>query len=255
MIRAALSAVVLGMAVTLVLGGCAVAREPLALDPTPTATATPTLTPTPTPTPTFNTALYSIDDPTSLWVIVNKTRPMNPITYIPSDLLRANISAIQDLRMRAEVGAASEAMFAAAQSEAGISLSLLSAFRSFEAQTRIYNGWVGSLGQEGADLTSARPGHSEHQTGLAIDLGTTPALCSLDPCFATTPAGEWLAANAHRFGFILRYSEGSTPITGYEFEPWHYRYVGLELAAELNALGNPTLEEFFGLPPAPDYVS
>lgn len=242
------------MTVTLVLGGCAVEREPLVLDPTPTATATPMPTPTPTPTPTFDTAQYSIDDPTSIWVVVNKMRPLNPTTYVPGDLVQANIPATQDMLMRAETAAAAEAMFAAALSEAGLTLRLESAYRSFDSQTRIYNGFVNSLGQAGADLTSARPGHSEHQTGFAIDIGASPASCSLDQCFADTAHGQWLAANAYRFGFTLRYQNGKTATTGYEFEPWHYRYVGLDLAAELHAHGNPTLEEFFGLPPAPTYA-
>ena len=251
---AARTAVALAALVALLLTGCAVEREPLALDPTPTPTATRTPTPTPTPTPTFDTARYSIDDPASLWVVVNKLRPLSPTTYVPGDLVRANIPATQEMLMRAETAAAAEAMFAAAQAEAGLTLRLESAYRSFDSQTRIYNGWVNSLGQAGADLTSARPGHSEHQTGFAIDIGASPASCSLDQCFADTPHGLWLAANAHRFGFTLRYANGMTPITGYEFEPWHYRYVGLELAAELRTTGILTLEEFFGLPAAPDYA-
>jgi len=233
-----------------------VQREPLALEPTPSATPSRSVTPTPTPspTPTFDPARFSIDDPASLWVVVNKLRPLSLASYSPGDLVRANITATQDMLMRAETAAAAEAMFAAAQSEAGLALRLESAFRSFESQTRIYNGWVNSLGQAGADLTSARPGHSEHQTGFAIDIGAVPASCSLDQCFADTPQGQWLAANAYRFGFTLRYPNGMTPTTGYEFEPWHYRYVGLELAAELHTTGIPTLEEFFGLPAAPDYA-
>jgi D-alanyl-D-alanine carboxypeptidase len=78
-------------------------------------------------------------------------------------------------------------------------------------------------------------------------------VCALQACFADTPQGLWLAANAWKYGFMLRYPNGKTPITGYEFEPWHYRYVGLELAAELHTTGIQTLEEFFGLPPAPTY--
>lgn len=256
MIRAARSAVVLAVAVSVLLAGCAVQREPLALEPTPSATPSRSVTPTPTPTPTptFDTARFSIDDPASLWVVVNKLRPLNPTSYSPGDLVSANVAATRDMLIRAETAAATEAMFAAAQSEAGLALRLESAFRSFDVQTRVYSGWVNSLGQAGADLTSARPGHSEHQTGFAIDIGAVPAVCSLDQCFADTPQGQWLAANAYRFGFTLRYPNGMTPTTGYEFEPWHYRYLGLELAAELHSTGILTLEEFFGLPAAPDYA-
>lgn len=95
---------------------------------------------------------------------------------------------------------------------------------------------------------SARPGHSEHQTGLAVDL-VTPASpdCDFEVCFAETPGGQWLAANAWRYGFIIRYQSGSD-ITGYSPEPWHLRYVGKSLAAELRRTGVATLEEFFGIP-------
>ena len=145
-------------------------------------------------------------------------------------------------------------MFAAAREEAGLELQSQSSYRSYDSQVRIYQGWVNSLGQSAADLTSARPGHSEHQTGLSIDISSVPSVCPLDQCFGDTPHGQWLAANAHRFGFHLRYPAGLTDITGYEYEPWHYRYVGVELATELHETGIRTLEEFFGLPPAPTYA-
>ncbi len=164
------------------------------------------------------------------------------------------VSSTDALPLRAEAATATEAMFAAAQAEAGLSLQITSAYRSFESQTRIYNRTVGNLGQAGADKVSARPGHSEHQTGLAVDIGSIPAVCSFEACFGGTPHGQWLAANAYRFGFVLRYPDGLTPVTGYIYEPWHFRYVGLELAAEVQATGIQTLEEFFGLPAAPDYA-
>ena len=130
-----------------------------------------------------------------------------------------------------------------------------SAYRSYSTQESVYAGWVDSLGQEGADLTSARPGHSEHQTGLAIDINALPDQgCALEPCWGDTPHAQWLAANAYRFGFIVRYPDGKTDITGYEYEPYHMRYVGIELATEMHTTGITTLEEFFGLPPAPDYA-
>ena len=129
----------------------------------------------------------------------------------------------------------------------------LSTYRSYSRQVDVYNGWVSSLGQEGADLTSAQPGYSEHQTGWAMDLGAVPAQCDLDQCFAQTSQGAWLAAHSWEYGFIIRYPDGYTPITGYEYEPWHVRYVGLALAAEMHNTGVMTLEEMFDLPAAPDY--
>ena len=102
---------------------------------------------------------------------------------------------------------------------------------------------------------SARPGYSEHQTGMAMDILDTVSGCSTDGrCFAATPAYAWLQQNAYRFGYVLRYPDGGTPVMGYEFEPWHWRWVGVPLATELHSTGIPTLEEFFGLPAAPGYA-
>ena len=218
----------------------------------PTTITTPTPTPTPTPEPEFDKEWLSIDDPASLWVVVNKLRPLRPEDYEAPDLVSVPVQQVNESLLRREASDAAEAMFAAAEDD-GLQLSSQSAYRSYATQVRVYNGWVDELGQEAADLTSARPGHSEHQTGLAIDIAAVPANCTLDQCFGDTPHGTWLEENAWRFGFVLRYPEGKTPVTGYEYEPWHFRYVGEELAAEINEQGTPTLEEFFGLPPAPDY--
>lgn len=258
MLRSSFAARLLGglaMVAAAALAGCAADRGPLVLDPTPspTVTATATATPTPTPTPTFDRAQYSIDDPASIWVVVNKLRPLQPAGYVPPDLRVARIAATQDLPMRDATATAAEAMFADAAA-AGLPLRLTSAYRSFESQTRINAQLVQQLGQERADIASARPGHSEHQTGFAIDVGPLSGVCDLQACFGETAEGQWLVANAHRYGFMLRYPDGLTAITGYAYEPWHWRYVGVELATELRATGIATLEEFFGLPPAPDYA-
>ena len=222
---------------------------------TPTPTPTPTPSPTPTPTPTFNKAAQSIDDPNSYWVVADKLRPLNPADWEPADLVEVPVSYVNQPFLRQAASDAVVQMFAAFTAESGgLLMASQSAYRSYGSQESVYAGWVSSLGQEAADLTSARPGHSEHQTGLSIDISADPANCSLDQCFADTPQGQWLAANAWRFGFTLRYPNGYTPITGYEFEPWHYRYVGPELAAELHNTGIMTLEEFFGLPAAPTYA-
>ena len=223
--------------------------------PKPTPTKTPPPTPTPTPTPTFNKSLYSIDDPNSIWVVADKLRQLNPADWEPPDLVEVPVTYVNQPFMRQVASDAVVQMFAAFTSETGLSMASQSAYRSYGSQQDVYAGWVASLGQEAADLTSARPGFSEHQTGLSIDISADPANCSLDQCFADTPQGQWLAANAWRFGFVLRYPNGYTQITGYEFEPWHYRYVGPELATELHDTGVMTLEEFFGLPPAPTYAN
>jgi D-alanyl-D-alanine carboxypeptidase len=242
----------------MLVAGCAVPRDPIlpvdAATPSPTLTRTATPTPTPTPTPTFDRAARSVDDPASLWVVSNKRRPLQPIEYAPADIVRVQVPYTNEPFLRAEAAAAVEALFAAAEAEAGLRLQSLSTYRSYSTQVRVYNDIVANRGQDYANRRSARPGHSEHQTGLAIDIGSIPASCAFDPCFGTTPHGEWLAANAWRFGFLLRYPEGLTPITGFDYEPWHFRYVGPELAAELHETGIRTLEEFFDLPPAPDYA-
>jgi len=224
--------------------------------PSPTQTrspsTTPSPTPTPTPTPTFNRAAFSIDDPASLWVVANKLRPLNPPQFEPA-VVPVPVDFANEPFLRQEASDAVVQMFAAFTSETGLFMQSQSAYRSYWAQESVYAGWVSSLGQEGADLTSARPGHSEHQTGLAIDVSALPANCSLDQCFADTPQGQWLAANGWKYGFIVRYPNGYTQITGFEFEPWHMRFVGVELALELHTTGVLTLEEFFSLPPAPTY--
>jgi D-alanyl-D-alanine carboxypeptidase len=226
--------------------------------PSPSSTPTPSSSPTPRPDAplklTFDKRQFSIDDPASFWVVVNKLRPLNPVDYVAPDLVDVPVAYVYAPKLRADASAAVVQMFADFTAETGLEMQSQSAYRSYSAQVSTYNNWVSQLGQEGADLTSARPGHSEHQTGLAIDISAKPAVCSLDQCFADTPQGTWLAANAYKYGFVLRYPDGYTDITGYEFEPWHYRYVGVELATEYVASGATTLEEFFGLPAAPTYA-
>jgi len=226
-------------------------QAPPAAQPAPDPTPTVEPTPTPTPTPTFPMDQFSIDDPTSAWVVVNKLRPLQPQDYAPADLVAVDIPGGGQLR--AEAAGQLQAMIAEYTAQTGEQMQSLSTYRSYGRQVDVYNGWVSRLGQEAADLTSARPGHSEHQTGFVMDFGAVPNQCALDQCFADTSQGQWLAANAHQWGFILRYPDGMTHITGYEFEPWHYRYVGVDLATEMHDTGISTLEEFFGLPAAPTY--
>ncbi len=232
--------------------------SPRTVEPTPTptptrATPTPSPTPTPTPTPTFDTSALSIDDAASLWVVVNKQRPLNPVSYEPA-VVPVPVPYINEPFLRQEAADAAVQLFAAITAETGLELQAQSSYRSYSTQESVYAGWVDSLGQAGADLTSARPGHSEHQTGLAIDVNALPDQgCALEVCWGNTPHAQWIAANSWRFGFIVRYPDGMTPITGYEYEAYHLRYVGIELATEMHTTGVATLEEFFGLSPAPDY--
>lgn len=191
-----------------------------------------------------------VENPTSITVVVNKQRPLAS-DYVPPDLVVPNWSGSGGLPLRAEAARAVEAL-AADAAAAGISLRSVSSYRSYARQATIYNGYVASQGQAAADTHSARPGHSEHQTGLVVDFDDG-AGCSLAACFRDTAGGRWLAENAHRYGFILRYPDGYQHIVGYRFEPWHYRYVGVETATDMRSRGIATLEEYFGLPAAPDY--
>lgn len=138
-----------------------------------------------------------------------------------------------------EVTAAFARMQSAAADE-GLHLFIKSGFRSYGDQRVIYGENADRWGTDYADRFSSRPGHSEHQTGLAIDVNMT------HPDFAGTPQARWLAAHAAEYGFVVRYPEGKEEVTGYRYEPWHLRYLGVELAQELTASGL-TLEEHLGI--------
>lgn len=204
----------------------------------------------------FNKKQFSLEDPSSIWVIVNKKRPLQPADYAPYDAVTPDVprrlSGADEMQLRKEVAEHVKELFTAAHNN-GLELMISSAYRSYAFQKGLYNGYVRQQGQSEADTQSARPGFSEHQTGLALDVEPASRTCEIDACFADTPEGQWVAKHAYRYGFIIRYPEEGQKITGYIYEPWHLRYVGKALAAELHTQGNPTLEEFFNLPPAPDY--
>lgn len=212
---------------------------------TPSSTPTPTATPTPTPTP-FDKHANSLTNPASKWVIVNKQNPLNPKNYAPP-LVPLNLPGRAG-EMRPDAAKALQQMFAAYHAQSGAQLSVVSPYRSYPSQISVYNGWVSRLGKAQADRQSARPGFSEHQTGLAVDIDT-----AVDEGFGKTPAGSWLRKNSWKFGFIVRYPEGQEKVTGYEYEPWHFRFLGVKLATEMHTTKATSLEAFFGYPPAPNY--
>ncbi len=238
--------------IVVTLAACAPERVPVE-SPSPTAAAQ-------LPTPEqkvksfFDKGRYSIDDPLSIWVVNDKLRPLDPIDFVPPDLVTPAVPYISSPLMRVEAAAALETMVAAAAAEGAGAIQIQNAYRSFSVQTSLHNRLVQQQGREEAETNSARPGYSEHQTGLTADVVGRPAVCSIQTCFGTTPQGAWLASNAWRFGFVIRYPQGKTDITGYIYEPWHIRYVGTYLSTEMHETGIETLEEFFGLPPAPDYA-
>ena len=223
--------------------------DPGAIASVPTATA---LTATPT-VPAFDRTLLSLDDPNSLWVVSNKHRPLNPADFAPGDLsMPVGVPNEFSQPLREAAARAVEVMYADATA-AGIKFGIISAYRDYGTQVSLYNRYVARDGQAAADTYSARPGHSEHQTGLAVDFDDGGA-CYLNACFESTSAGQWLAANAANYGFVLRYPNGQDAITGFTYEPWHFRFVGVAAAQEMRATGTLTLEEFFGLQPAPGYL-
>ncbi|GAB3544179.1 hypothetical protein GCM10027404_00440 [Arthrobacter tumbae] len=187
------------------------------------------------------TAALPVSDPNNAQVLVTKSRPLNPLRYIPPDLV---FFPGTNYVLRREVSANLQNLFAGARS-AGAPLAVVSAYRSYDQQAALYNSYVAQYGQAVADTISARPGHSEHQTGLAVDVGNLNGSCGLGACFATTAGGRWVAANAHRYGFIIRYPDGYQPTTGYTFEPWHLRYVGRSVATEMRTRGIPTMEHYY----------
>ena len=188
------------------------------------------------------------------WWVVNKTRPLDPAKYQPSDLVFPNVTlrvpGNESMKLRTEPALAVEKLFSAAKTS-GYSPMFSSGYRSYNYQVTLYNGYVNTQGQAEADKQSARPGFSEHQTGLAFDI-CDASDCDLVQSFGTTAFGQWIANNAHLYGFTIRYKENKQNITGYIYEPWHLRYVGVDLATKLKN-SNQTLEEYFGLPAAPDY--
>lgn len=127
-----------------------------------------------------------------------------------------------------------------AANKAGYKMPLVSGFRSYSRQKTIYNNYVAMDGVAKADTYSARPGHSEHQSGLAFDVG------AIDDNYGNTAAGKWLANNCHKHGFIIRYPQGKTHITGYKYEPWHIRYVGINHATTIYNK-KITLEEYLNV--------
>lgn len=160
-------------------------------------------------------------------LIANKTYSL-PSNYNPGGMLNTFMTAFNSMQ-------------ADALSQ-GISLSIRSGYRSYSTQNTLYNNYVARDGKALADTYSARPGHSEHQTGLAADIN------SLDQSWINTPEGQWLNNNCYKYGFIIRYPQGKESITGYMYEPWHIRYVGVEIATALYNDGNwLSLEEYLGI--------
>ena len=196
----------------------------------------------------------SLSTSSSLWVLVNKRRPLSPKTYVPSNLVVPAVTYANAKRLRSDAAEALVRMVSTAKSEGAGSLAITSGYRSYDTQYSLYWDSVSTNGQAYADKWIARPGYSEHQTGLTLDMAPMGvSTCSAHTCIASTPQGVWLQKNSWRFGYILRYESGSTDVTGYSPEPWHFRYVGTALAKGYHDGGWHTFEQFLGEPAAPTY--
>jgi zinc D-Ala-D-Ala carboxypeptidase len=188
-----------------------------------------------------------------VWVVVNKQRPYAPIDHWPADLVRPDVRTLNEVSLRAAAADALTVLVRDAEAAGVGQIAAASAFRSYSTQRSTYAGHVSDRGVDGADLVSARPGFSEHQSGLAVDVLPCDGGCASIDDLAASPQGAWVVEHAWEYGWIVRYDVGRTDVTGYVSEPWHLRYIGPELARAYHEGGWTTLEEFFGLPAAPDY--
>ena len=188
-----------------------------------------------------------ITNPNEYDAVVNKQRHLSS-SYKPSDLVKPNIDFMQSnesvMYLRKDAAKALEELCKDAQSS-GYKFYGVSGFRSYSLQVDVYKDNIAQYGnEEDANFYSAKPGESEHQLGLSMDLSTKEVNYQLVESLGDTPAGKWLEENCYKYGFIIRFPENKEKITGYSYEPWHIRYVGKDLAKIMHD-NNLTLEEYF----------
>lgn len=176
-------------------------------------------------------------------VLVNKLHAVSK-NYKPTDMvaIKGSYTTNQGLEMKADAYKAFKKMRKAAKAD-GIRFKICSAYRTYSTQKWLYNNYLNTMGKKLRDIRSAYPGRSEHHTGYAIDLVTKSTGWTLTQDFAKTSEGKWINKHCAEYGFIIRYPKGKTDITGYDYEPWHLRYVGVDAAEEITEQGI-TLEEY-----------
>ena len=162
-------------------------------------------------------------------MLVNKTNPMD-MKLDPGDITKDTQLEFNEMQQDAK--------------KEGITLNIRTSYRGYEQQKNAYQMWVNKYGVEEANRVSAKPGYSEHHTGLVIDVEGVNGH-TLEETFINTPEGKYLAENGYKYGFIIRYPKGKENITGYSYEPWHIRYVGKE-HAKIIFDQEITLEEYLG---------
>jgi D-alanyl-D-alanine carboxypeptidase len=185
-------------------------------------------------------------DPSQTNVMVNKQYPLVPKKYVP----RLTSVPGTGIRLQPTAAKAYKKLVAAARKD-GVSIKLVSGYRSYAVQERLLDQYTRAYGSAYATRIAAAPGTSEHQTGLAIDVGNHNPSCALQACFAKTKVGSWMAKNATTYGFILRYPRGMENVTGYNYEPWHFRYLGTTQAKAVSRTKAKTLEHFYGVASSP----
>jgi D-alanyl-D-alanine carboxypeptidase len=228
--------------------------------PTPTATPTPTVAPTPrvtaaptpvpaTPAPpppaggglppcTYADVLTPHHGLGEWQITLLDTIYQLPASYAPSDLADTSAGGVNAGYAVRSLMLDDLRLMAADARAAGSPIQVVSGYRSFAQQQATFDYWVSVGGYEQALRTSARPGHSEHQLGTAIDVTSEGGAAPWEYAdWATTPAGAWMAANAWRYGFVMSYPRGASALSCYDYEPWHYRYVGRSMAATVVASG------------------
>lgn len=180
--------------------------------------------------------------------LVNRTNRLDK-NFVPEHLVIPSVkftsyASEKVKKMDLQAAMALDSLFKAASSHA-ITLLAVSGYRDYEYQSMLYKNQISAVGKEEADKYVAQPGASEHQTGLAMDV-LSNEYGSLDEGFANTKAYKWLLENCYKYGFIIRYPKGKESITGYNYEPWHLRYVGITAATEITQKSL-TLEEYIGI--------
>lgn len=196
----------------------------------------------------------NLADAAQPWFVVNKLRPFSQQDWAPSDLVTPSGLAVLDgSALRAEAASALDALAGGVRAAGAGDIAMSSGYRSYQTQVANHEAQVASEGTS-AELSSARAGYSEHQTGLTADIVPCSSGCGSLDDMAASAQGRWIAEHGWEYGWIVRYEAGQTDTTGYLPEPWHLRYIGTELARAYHEGGFESLEAFFGLPAAPDYT-
>ena len=203
--------------------------------------------------PLFDETQHSLTEADSIWVIANKKNPLNPLKYVPAELVKISKNNPYNLQLAKPAGVALVHLMNAAKTAGAGNISIASGYRSYTRQKAVHADAVRKWGLSAGEKLAARPGFSEHQTGLAVDIYEPKQGCRIYTCFGKTKAGSWVKKNAWKYGFIVRYPDGESATTGYQYEPWHLRFVGVELTTEMHSRGVTVLEKFWNYKPAPKY--